>query len=307
MKKYLLPVLMLLGVTTLQANPIYNLKPVKVDNGIYCSIGDINPPTKENKGNVNNTCWIDLGDSLVIVDPGPTYKFTKEFADIATKQSGKPIKAAVVTNYHDDRLYGASYYKSKNIPVIAHKSIVNDIKNHPEKFRRIPALLSKDDFAGTKLITPDTLFDKKYTIKGSKRSVELLKLSPVSEEHSDIVVWVPDVKFLFAGNIVFNDRALNYTKSSNMKGWLEALDKIEAMKPDIVLGGHGGTMGADAYKTTKQYLIDLQKQVKKAYDDDVDMSELMKHIDMTKYNHLKHAEKLNYHNANDYFEQLDWE
>ena len=292
---------------TLLAEPIYNLKPIKVADGIYCSIGDFNPPTKENKGNVNNTCWIDIGDSLVIIDPGPTYKFAKEFADIATKTTHKPIKVAVVTNYHDDRLYGASYYRAKHIPVIAHKSIVDDIKNNPNKFKRLPNLLSKENFSGTKLITPDTLFDKKYTIKGSKRSVELLKLSPVSEEHSDIVVWVPDVKFLFAGNIVFNNRALNYTKNSNMKGWIEALNKIKAMKPKIVLGGHGSTFGADAYKTTLNYLLDLKSQVKKAYDSDVDMSELMEHIDMSRYNYLKHAKQLNHHNANDYYEQLDWE
>ena len=304
MRKILIALLLSLGIW---AKPLYDLKPIKIADGVYCSIGDINPPTKANKGNVNNTCWIDIGDSLVIIDPGPTYKFAKEFATIATKQTNKPIKAVVVTNYHDDRLYGASYYRAKDIPVIAHKSIVDDIKNNPNKFRRLPALLSKEDFNGTKLITPDTLFDKKYTIKGSKRSVELLKLSPVSEEHSDIVVWVPDVRFLFAGNIVFNDRALNYTKNSNLKGWLEALNKIEAMKPNIVLGGHGGTFGKDAYKTTKQYLLDLQSQVKKAYDNGVDMSELMKHIDLSKYKYLKHSDKLNHHNANDYYEQLEWE
>ena len=289
------------------AKPLYDLKPVKVADGITCSIGDLNPPTKANKGNVNNSCWIDLGKSLVIVDPGPTYGFAKEFAELAKKQTGKPVKAVVVTNYHDDRLYGASYYAAKHIPVIAHKNIVEDIKKNPGKFKRMPHLLSKEEFAGTKLVTPDTLFDKKYVIKGSKRSVELLKLSPVSEEHSDIVVWVPDVKFLFAGNIVFNDRALNYTKNSNMKGWIEALHKIAAMKPKIVLGGHGGTMGPDAYKTTLEYLQSLQKQVKAAYDNDVDMSELMKHVDLSKFKHLKHAEQLGRHNANDYYEQLDWE
>ncbi|WP_457603048.1 MBL fold metallo-hydrolase [Nitratifractor sp.] len=307
MRKLFIALVSFLAGMILWGKPLYDLKPLKVVEGITCSIGDLNPPTKANKGNVNNSCWIDIGDGLVIVDPGPTYAFAKEFAELATKQTGKPVKAVVVTNYHDDRLYGASYYAAKQIPVIAHKSIVRDIKKNPGKFQRIPHLLSKEEFAGTKLVTPDTLFDKKYVIKGSKRTVELLKLTPVSEERSDIVVWVPDVKFLFAGNIVFNDRALNYTKNSNMKGWIEALHKIVAMKPAIVLGGHGGTMGPDAYKTTLEYLQSLRKQVKAAYDNDVDMSELMKHVDLSKFKDLKHAEQLGRHNANDYYEQLDWE
>ena len=286
---------------------LYSFQPVKVAEGIECVIGDFNPPTKINKGFVSNSCWIDLGDGLLVVDPGPSYRFAEEFANLAKKRTGKKIEAVVVTNYHDDRLYGASYYAAHQIPVIAHQSIVQDIKNNPGKFERLKHILTPEEFRGTRLVTPDTLFDKEYTIQGSRRSVKLLKLTPVSEEHSDIVVWVPDVKFLFAGNIVFNDRALNYTKNSNMQGWIGALKKIEAMHPAIVLGGHGSLMGPEAYKTTLEYLTSLQKQVKTAYDHDVDMSELMKHVDLSKFKNLKHAEQLGRHNANDYYEQLDWE
>ncbi len=297
----------LLAGIALYAKALYHFKPVKVADGIECVIGDFNPPTKSNRGFVSNSCWIDIGDALVIVDPGPSYRFAKEFAQLAQKRTGKEIKAVVVTNYHDDRLYGASFYAAKHIPVIAHKSIIQDIKNNPQKFERLKRILSPEEFQGTKLVTPDTLFEKVYTIKGSKRSIKLLKLSPVSEEHSDIVVWVPDVKFLFAGNIIFNNRALNYTKNSNMKGWIDALKKIEAMHPAIILGGHGSLMGHNAYKTTLEYLKSLQKQVKAAYDNDIDMSELMKHVNLSSFKKLKHADQLNRHNANNYYQQLEWE
>jgi len=299
--------LLLMVALFLKAGGIYNLKLTKITDGVFCSIGDTNPPTKLNKGNVNNSCFIDLGDSLVVIDAGPSYEFAKEFASLAKAEAKKPIKAVVITNYHDDRLYGASYYKEKNIPIIAHKNILKDIKNNPQKFERMKRILTKKEFAKTKLITPDTLFDKEYIIKGSKRSVKLLKLTPVSEEKSDIVVWVPDIKFLFAGNIVFNDRALNYTKNSNIDGWIEAIKKIEALKPNIVLGGHGKTFGKDAYKTTLEYLKSLKSQVKKAYESDIDLSELNEHIDLSKFNHLKHAKELAPHNAKNYYEQLEWE
>ncbi len=290
----------------LDAN-IYNFEFKKVADGIECVIGDFNPPTKENKGFVNNSCFIDIGDGLVVVDPGPSFNFAKEFAAKAEKISGKKVKAVVVTNYHDDRLFGASYYASKKIPVIAHKNIVEDIKKNPQKFERMKHILTKEEFNGTKVVTPNVLFEKEYDINGTKRVVKLLKLSPVSEEKSDIVVWVPDSGFLFAGNIVFNNRALNYTKNSNMKGWLEAIEKIKALKPKIVLGGHGSLMGADAYKTTEEYLKALQSQVKKAYDNDVDLIDLPKHLHLEKFKDLKHVNELNRHNATGYYNQLDWQ
>ncbi len=225
MKKFILLVLTLFAC--LKAN-IYPLKFQKVAKRIECVIGDFNPPTKENKGFVSNSCFIDVGDGLVVVDPGSTFLFAKEFAKKAQKLSGKKIKAVVITNYHDDRLYGASYYASKKIPIIAHKNIVEDIKNNPQKFERMKHILSKAEFNGIKVVTPNILFDKAYEINGTKRVVKLLKLSPVSEEKSDIVVWVPDSGFLFAGNIIFNNRALNYTKNSNMKRWLEAIKKFKS-------------------------------------------------------------------------------
>ena len=293
-------------VSLLSAN-IYNFDFKKVADGVECVIGDFNPPTKKNKGFVNNSCFIDVGDGLVVVDPGPSFNFAKEFATKAEKLSGKKVKAVVVTNYHDDRLFGASYYASKNIPVIAHKNIAEDIKKNPQKFERMKHILTKEEIAGTKVVTPNILFDKEYDINGTKRVVKLLKLSPVSEEKSDIVVWVPDSGFLFAGNIVFNNRALNYTKNSSMKGWLEAIEKIKALKPKIVLGGHGSIMGANAYKTTEEYLKALQSQVKKAYDKDVDLADLPKHLHLEKFKDLKHVKELNRHNATDYYNQLEWE
>jgi len=302
----LLKAILLLSLS-LSAKPIYDFKPIEVSKGVVCAIGDFNPPNKKNKGFVNNTCYIDTGDFLVIIDPGPSYKFAEEFADLATKATHKKIKYAIVTNYHDDRLYGASYYISKNIAVVAHKSIIDDIKNNPNKFKRLPRLLTKDEFEETKLVTPNILFDDKYVIKGSKRVVEAIKLTPVSEEHSDIIVWVPQDKFLFAGNIIFNNRALNYTKNSNIDSWIEAIEKIKEMKPKVIVGGHGAIIGKDAYKTTLEYLKSLKKQVKKAYDSDVDLSELDKHIDLSKFDNLEHAKELKIHNANNYYNQLDWE
>ncbi len=66
-------------------------------------------------------------------------------------------------------------------------------------------------------------------------------------------------------------------------------------------------MGADAYKTTKEYLQALQSQVKKVYDNDVDLADLPKHLHLEKFNNLKHAKELNIHNATNYYNQLEWE
>ncbi|MBP6715005.1 MAG: MBL fold metallo-hydrolase, partial [Aliarcobacter sp.] len=55
------------AIASLFAN-MYDIKPVKIIDDVRCVIGDINPPMKENNGFVSNMCYINIGDSIVVLD-----------------------------------------------------------------------------------------------------------------------------------------------------------------------------------------------------------------------------------------------
>jgi len=102
---------------------VYNLKPIKVTKDITCVIGDFNPPTKQNLGFVSNTCYVDMGNSLVALDAGPTYEFAKEFYALIHKEyPNKRVKAVVLTNFHDDRVLGASFLNLSSTEYHSHRS-----------------------------------------------------------------------------------------------------------------------------------------------------------------------------------------
>ena len=42
----------------------------------------------------------------------------------------------------------------------------------------------------------------------------------------DIAIFSKDDSFLFVGNIVFNGRLLSYKKTSNIDGWIEAIENL---------------------------------------------------------------------------------
>ena len=297
----------LIASTSLFAN-VYNLKPIQITKDITCVIGDFNPPMKSNKGFVSNMCYVDMGDSLVALDAGPTYNFAKEFHNIIKKKyPKKKVSAVVLSNYHDDRTMGASYFKSIGVKVIGYKNINDDIKKDPDHFERIIHATSKDEYKNTKITFADTLVDDGYTIKGSKKTLKILKLSPVSEEASDIVIYDKSDKFLFAGNIVFNGRMLNYTKHSNIDGWIKALTKISKMDLKYILGGHGKEYDKNSYSRSLDYLKILKTDVKKAYNNDIEREDVKEHIRDAKFKGIKYYDKLNHSNINHYYDQLEWE
>lgn len=304
MKKVFLSTLLLSG--SLFAN-IYTLKPLNITKDTTCFIGDFNPPTKQNKGFASNVCYVDIGDSIVIIEPGPTYNFAKELvAHIKTKTT-KKISHVIATNFHDDRYTGASYYKEKNIPILAHKTIVQELEENPDKFYRIPAVTTKEEYKNSKVVQPDILTNDKYIIKGTAKNIEILKLSEQSNSVSDIAVYVPKDDFLFAGNIVFNGRMVKYATYSNLDSWIVALENLEKIDAKYVLGGHGLEYDKNAYKPTLEYLQLLRSSVKKAYENEVDREELSPYVDDAKFKYYKHYDSISPSNPKTYYDQLMWE
>lgn len=297
----------LFAIASLFAN-MYDIKPVKITDDVRCVIGDINPPMKENNGFVSNMCYINIGNSIVVLDAGPTYNFAKEFYALIKKDYPKlDVSYVVLSNYHDDRIQGASYFKEMGAKILGHKTINDDIKENPSKFERMKQILSKEVYEKTKVINADTLVDGGYEIKGSRKTLEIIKPSILSEEKSDIAIYSKDDSFVFAGNIVFNGRLLSYKKTSDITGWIEAIENLAKLDAKYFLGGHGKEFDKDSYKVSLEYLQILRDDVKKAYDDGVEVHEAKKQVKTEKFNYLNHFEQLNSANISEYYNQLEWE
>jgi len=295
----------LIAGSSLSAN-MYDLNPIHIAKNITCFIGDFNPPMRSNKGFVSNVCYVDKGDSIVVIEPGPTYNFAKELNAYIKKHNGKKVTQVIATNFHDDRYTGASYYKEKHIPIIAHKTIIKELKENPGKFTRIPKVTTKDEYAKSKVVQPDILTDDKYVIKGTSLNIEVLKLSPGSNSVSDISIYVPKEDFIFTGNTVFNGRFIKYGKYSNIDNWIKALEKLQNMNVKYVLGGHGREYDRNSYKNNLEYLKILRSSVKKAYQNDVDREDIRQHVKDSKFNSYDHFESISKSNAKKYYDQLEW-
>jgi cyclase len=295
-------------VSSLVFADFYQLKPIKITKDISCVIGDLHPPMKSNKGFVSNMCYVDMGDSLVVLDAGPTYNFAKEFYAVMKKEYPKlKVSHVILSNYHDDRIQGASYFKELGAKIVGHITINEDIDENPSKFERMKRILPKEVYNGTKVIHADTLVEGGDFIKGSHKTLEIIKPSEVSEEKSDIAIYSKDDSFLFVGNIVFNGRLLSYKNTSNIDGWIEAIENLAKIDAEHFLGGHGIEYGKYSYKPSLEYLQILRRDVKKAYEDGVDLIDVKKYVKTQKFKYMNHFDQLNSLNISAYYNQLEWE
>ncbi|WP_458700624.1 MBL fold metallo-hydrolase [Sulfurospirillum sp. 1307] len=285
----------------------FTFEPVNITKDISCVIGDYNPVLKSNKGFVSNVCYVDMGDFLVLLDSGATYNFAKELDEFIHKNTSKPIKYVVVTNYHDDRLLGSSYFKEKGVKVTGAENLNETIDEHKEKYKRVLDNLPSDLIKNTKIVYADIGVKDEYVINGKNKDLKIIKPSEGSQSATDLIVYSPKDSFVFAGNIIFNGRFVNYASDSNMDGWIKALESIENLKAKFVLGGHGDDFSKDSYKPTLEYLKMLKKQVSIAYEKDIDPADLSKNIKTDKFKSIPHYDELYMRNARNYFDQLEWQ
>ncbi len=283
----------------------YRLEPVEVAKDTYCFIGDYHGPTAENGGFVSNVCLAKSGEDILLMDAGPTYAFAKQIDAQAQKLFGKGVTMVAVTNYHDDRILGASYFEKRGVPIYVAAGTKAAIKKHAARFERIKNAVDKESYKETRI--PKKLTEMEGNRLELTKDAVLIKPGKAAQSPTDILIYLRDRGVVFTGNILFDGRMINFAEDSDMQGWLEAIEKIKALNPEVVVQGHGDKFSPDAaIKVTETYLLQLKDQVGKLYDQGVSLGEVTDKTDLDSAKHLNHYGDLNGKNISHYYLDLEW-
>ena len=77
---------------------------------------------------------------------------------------------------------------------------------------------------------------------------------------------MPDARVVFAGDIVFNGVA-PIMWAGPVSNWIAALERIEALEPDVVVGGHGPPCGLAEVRALREHWTWLGEEVAGAGDE----------------------------------------
>jgi len=281
----------------------YKLKPVQVNKDVICFFGKSEPITKNNGGHIANCCYVSTVKGFVVIDGGPTYSFASQAYAKMQKISPQDIVYVINTHKHDDHWLANSFYKEKGAKIIGPFSLKDSVGK--DEITRIEREVSRDAFAKTKVVYPDIYVDKNKTFKVGNTTFEIKELEHIAHTVGDLIVYIPE-KIIFVGDLVFNDRLLSL-RDGDITGWLKALDKIEAMKWKYIVSGHGKIIDNSALKLTKNYLLDLKKEVSAALEDDVEIGDITKVVTLKRYKNVKMYDLLNKQNILSAYQTLELE
>ena len=258
---------------------------------VYAYVGDTEGRTYDNEALNANIGLVVTPAGAVLIDPGATFKTGATIAAAAKAVTPQPIKWVVNTGGQDHRWLGNGYFKGQGAEVIAHAGAEADMKARGPEHLRANALVLKGKQDGT-----DPVFPTRW-LQGPDNTLDFggVKLQFVyrngGHTPGDMLVYLPATGVVFTGDVVYTDRILGLHPVSKTKTWVASFEALEALKPSVVVPGHGNvTTLAQAQRDTGNLLKALRAHMEKAVEAGTDIGLAVKSFDATPFKHLKHVD-----------------
>jgi cyclase len=253
--------------------------------------------------------WIqpngDLGESnagLVVgksasalVDTLWDERLTRRMLDaLAEVREGAPIVTVVNTHGDGDHWYGNGLLRGAEI--VATEAAAAQMRDEPPtmltRMRPLPRAarmvagvplmpgrtrlrglaafgeaLTNYEFEGIEPRLPTRTFTGNLELEIADRRLELLEVGP-AHTPGDAIAWVPDVRVVFGGDVVFSG-VTPIMWAGPAKSWIQALERIIALEPRVVVPGHGPVCELERVGELVDYWEYLLRQVPEGASDAV--------------------------------------
>jgi glyoxylase-like metal-dependent hydrolase (beta-lactamase superfamily II) len=189
-----------------------------------------------------NTGIVVGDDAAMVIDTQATPVMAQDVIRRIREVTDKPIRYVLMSHYHAVRVLGASAYRPEH--VIASRDTYDlivergeaDMKSEIERFPRLFRAI--ESIPG--LTWPTLVFEKRLTLMLGKLQVEIMQLGR-GHTKGDTVVWLPQDKVLFSGDLVEFD-ATPYAGDAYLTDWPATLDAIAALEPEKLVPGRGAAL-----------------------------------------------------------------
>lgn len=263
--------------------------------------------------NFSNSAYINRGKGLVC-DTFFDLPHAQDLKDFCVHKSGHTPGIVINTHGHWDHFWGNQVFEGAE--VIGHKDMLKDstgdekkvpvfkllhnskvvqnlmagimtaaFKKHlpsGKKAKFIVSLGKKDfDLSGVVPQVPGTLLEGNTVLDLDGTEVHLIHLGAIHSS-SDLVVWIPSEKVLFAGDI-FADCSMPMSIEGG-KRWIDVMDYIlDELQPEVIIPGHGEVYDWARAESQREFFKSLISQIEKSYTPGIKNNDLIAKIDVSKY------------------------
>lgn len=204
--------------------------------------------------------------------------------------SDKPIKLLINTHHHGDHIWTNH--------IIEDAIVISHVKCWEETFKQkdidpniYSTLFPNLSFREAKYTPQDIVFKEELSIKVDSDLTLYLKYLGPAHTVSDIIIYIPDHKIVFAGDILFY-KVTPLALDGYVTGWIDALNYLLKMDDEIFIPGHGPITDKKGIRKVKEYFKYIMDNAEKLFKMGYDFYEAAKKIDLGEYAYWKDWERI---------------
>jgi glyoxylase-like metal-dependent hydrolase (beta-lactamase superfamily II) len=259
--------------------PVVNGTPTKIADGVYV-VPDGRVPLVPNVGIV-------LGEErALVVDTAMGPANGARIRAFADKLAGDRELVLTITHFHPEHGFGAQAFRDATI---VYNSAQRDEfrekgAGYLELFRTFGESVAHE-LEGVELVEPDDVYDgDMHELDLGGRRVELRTWGR-AHTRSDQVVFLPDERILFTGDLV-EERCFAifpYFPPDDVdvdgEKWIAVLEHLEALDPEIVVPGHGDPGGVSVITDAREYITQLRDETRRLKAEGVTVDAAVEQLD----------------------------
>ncbi|NOZ11590.1 MAG: MBL fold metallo-hydrolase [Gammaproteobacteria bacterium] len=245
----------------------YVMAAERVADGVYAIVTPARDfPNPQNKGWNSNSVFVLTEDGVLVVDTGSSATIGTALLNTIRTVTDKPIKWIVNTHGHGDHWLGGTSIASDQTEVITSSKVQERIRNERDYWVDLFNQMSEGAIGNdSRALMPTTTVDERTTRKMGGIEVTLI---PSGDSHSpgDLLLWLPKLKVLIGGDVLYTDRAPG-TFEGKIGQWIKLLKELETLDVVKMIPGHGAVGGGQDIINERKYFEIIWNAVAKAVED----------------------------------------
>jgi glyoxylase-like metal-dependent hydrolase (beta-lactamase superfamily II) len=196
---------------------------------------------------------------ILVIDTGLGPRNGSAVLEVAKELGGSRALYLVTTHFHPEHDLGAQVFP-ESTTLIRSNDEAKDIAEFGLQLAQVFArrsainaeLLKDADFRKA-----NVTFDRDYALDLGGVKVQLIAMG-ANHTRGDTAIWVESDRVLFSGDVAMRAQPAFASPYSTIRQWLLSLDKLEALKPAVIVPSHGPTGDAAFISGYRNYLIEVR-------------------------------------------------
>ena len=250
----------------------YALKPRQIAEGTWLLEGSTDNFAKANGGNIVNVAFIVTEAGVVVIDTGPSRRYGEALRQAIASVTIKPVIQVLLTHHHPDHALGNQAFK--DVPIAALADTTELLHEQGDSMAENLYRMVGDWMRGTEVVLPSEVLEPGVRTFGNH---DLRLLALTGHTGADLAILDQSTGVLFAGDLVFYQRALTTPNSPGLAAWLADITTLQGLPWTLVVPGHGPiATDAQPFEQMRDYLTWLDQLLRDGAANGSDMTEMIR-------------------------------